>query len=372
MRDLAPNAVLIASARRSPIAPRGGALAHLEPHEIAAPVIAALLQDAGICTDRVEDLICSNALGAGGNPARLVSLAAGLPERVAGLSVDRQCVGGLDALMIGRALIASGCAQVVIAGGAESYSRRPIRARITPEHPEGLRYDRPPFSPFPERDPEMASAINALGARDGITRALADGYACAAHARALCATLPEIVPVAGLAHDPFARPLTLKLAARAPVVEGDITAANTAPAADGAAFCLLVSAAFARENGLLKQGLIEMRAGVTLGAAPQDPALAPLPAIARALAYEGITAQDLAQVALMEAYAAQALITIRRAGLMRVNPEGGALARGHPIGASGAVLATRLAHSLPAGARGMAVIAGAGGLGSALILRALA
>ncbi|WP_346429626.1 hypothetical protein [Paracoccus sp. DMF-8] len=136
---------VIAAARRSAVMPRGGAFARLEVHDLAAPVIRALLRDADLAPDRVDELILSNALGGGGNPARVAALAAGLPLRVAGLSIDRQCCGGLDAIVQGDALIRAGLADIVIAGGAESYSRRPLRLRTDPDGGEARAYDRPPL-----------------------------------------------------------------------------------------------------------------------------------------------------------------------------------------------------------------------------------
>jgi acetyl-CoA C-acetyltransferase len=112
------------AARRTAVAPRGGAFARLSIEELAAPVLLACLADAGIGPDQVDEVILSNALGAGGNPARRVALAAGLGH-VGGLSIDRQCAGGLDAILLARALVDSGAADVVLAGGVESYSRRP-------------------------------------------------------------------------------------------------------------------------------------------------------------------------------------------------------------------------------------------------------
>ena len=113
--------VFLAGARRSAVVPRGGAFAALALHDLAAPVIAGALQDADIAPHRVDELIVANALGAGGNPARLAALAAGLPDHVGGLSIDRQCCGGMDAVLLAEALIRAGRAQVVIAGGAESF-----------------------------------------------------------------------------------------------------------------------------------------------------------------------------------------------------------------------------------------------------------
>ena len=108
----------IISACRSPVTPRGGALVHLSLPDLAAPILTAALTRAGIAPRQVDEVICSTALGPGGNPARSIALAAGLPEHVAGLSIDRQCAGGLDALALARQMILSGAADIVVAGGA--------------------------------------------------------------------------------------------------------------------------------------------------------------------------------------------------------------------------------------------------------------
>ncbi|MCW1920044.1 thiolase family protein [Rhodobacter sp. KR11] len=347
----------IIAARRSPVAPSGGALAGLLPHELAAPVIRAALADAGIAPDQVDEVILSNALGGGGNPARMAALAAGLPERVAGLSIDRQCVGGLDAILLADALVRAG-ARIVVAGGAESHSRRPHRLT----RPGGVEYDRPAFAPFPARDPDMAEAAARLAAQMGHDRAALDAYAVASHAKARAQPQSGLVPLAGLDRDAFTRALTPALAARARAIHGPISAANAAVSADGAAFVVV-------SRDPIGPRPVKLLGGVTLGAAPEDPGLAPLAAIA------ALGPQRLDRIELMEAFAAQALATIEKAGFDPglVNVKGGALARGHPIGASGSVLAVSLYHGLNGlgpGALGLAAIAAAGGLGTALLLRA--
>ncbi len=110
----------VIAALRSAVVPRGGAFRELSIEALGAPVLQALLAAAGIEPGRVDEVILSNAMGPGGNPARRVALAAGLPDRVAGLSIDRQCAGGLDALLLARALVMAGMAEVVVAGGVES------------------------------------------------------------------------------------------------------------------------------------------------------------------------------------------------------------------------------------------------------------
>lgn len=330
---------VIVAAKRTAIVPRGGAFDSLEIEDMAAPVIAALRADFAI-----DEIICANALGAGGNVARIIALAAGLPH-VAGLTIDRQCAGGLDAILLARAMVDAGLARAVIAGGAESYSRRPMRLRA------GVPYDQARFVPLGWDDPDMAAAADRLAQEQGISRADQDLWAVESHAKArVCEG--EIVPVLGQVQDPFARGLRLAVAARARVISGSITAANTAVAADGAAFVLVVA------DDLARHGL-RIISGASIGGDAARPGLAPLAAMDR-LGRDGVVMAEI-----MEAYAVQGMICA--SGFERVNVGGGALARGHAIGASGAVLAVRLFHELGAG-RGMAAIAAAGGIGTAMLV----
>ncbi|OHC45383.1 MAG: acetyl-CoA acetyltransferase [Rhodobacteraceae bacterium GWE1_64_9] len=356
----------IIAARRSPVMPRGGAFSGLAVQDLAAPVIRAVLADAGLDAGQVDELILSNALGGGGNPARLAALAAGLPDRVAGLSIDRQCAGGLDAIRLAAAMVGAGQADVVIAGGAESYSRRPLRLALSPGQAP-VPYDQPPFTPWPERDPEMTAAAAALAQGLGISRARQEAWAIRSHARALAHPQPEVLAFAQGAADGFTRRLTPALAARAKPLAGSITVATAAVAADAAAFVVVVSPRMAERAARR----LRIGASATLGALPEEPGLSPVPAMQAVLAQAGLDALALEQVELMEAYAVQALACMDALALPedRVNPTGGALARGHPIGASGAILAARLFHGLWAGP-GLAAIAAAGGIGSALILQA--
>lgn len=349
------------AARRTAVVPRGGAFARLRLEDLAAPVLTACLTDAGINPDQVHDVILANALGAGGNPARRAALAAGLPETVAGLSTDRQCAGGLDAILLAKALVDSGAADVVLAGGVESFSRRPLRLKTDPDGGPPVPYEQAPFTPWPDRDPDMTVAAETLARRLNIPRERQELWAAASHAKALAADLTdEIVPVNSVARDAFPRTLSLKLLGKAPILTGSITAATAAVAADAAAICLVVSDRIAQGRGL------NLLAGATIGGNPEEPGLAPLAAIARI--WQG---EALQQAEIMEAYAVQVLAVIDGAGLdpQIVNPAGGGLARGHPIGASGAILAVRLFHGLKRG-RGLAAIAAAGGIGSALLVEA--
>ncbi|WP_321344944.1 thiolase family protein [Breoghania sp.] len=361
----------IAAALRTPVAPRGGALKAFLPHELANPVLSALLGKVGLDGAEVDQVILSNALGGGGNPARVAALAAGM-EHVSGISIDAQCAGGLDAIALAAALIDAGQADVVLAGGAESFSRRPLRAHTFTDGREPEFFTRPPFSPFPDADPDMADAADILALNHGISREEQDAFAIQSHARALAARdrlRSEIVALGGLDHDSFTRKLSPRLAARAPAVSGSVSMVATAVEADAAAFCLVVSErVLARLSGV---NPLEIVACANAGGDSRLPGIAPVRAVARVLERAGISASSLQAVEMMEAYAAQAMACIREAGLPEalVNASGGALARGHPIGASGAILACRLFHELAAGEVGLCAIAAAGGIGSAMILR---
>lgn len=349
------------AARRTAVVPRGGAFARLRIEDLAAPVVLACLADAGISADQVDELILSNALGAGGNPARRAALAAGLPQSVAGLTTDRQCAGGLDAILLAKALVDSGAADVVLAGGAESFSRRPLRLTTDPDGGPPQPYDQAAFTPWPDRDPGMTDAADALATRLGISRAQQEAWAMASHAKsAQIEHWREIVPVAGIIRDAFPRRLTPELLTRAKILQGSITSATAAVAADAAALCVVVSDRIAAGRGLA------ILNGATLGGNPVEPGLAPVAVINRIWRGEA-----LAQAEVMEAYAVQAIAVVEGAGLdpAIVNPAGGGLARGHPIGASGAILAVRLFHGLTQG-RGLAAIAAAGGIGTALLVEA--
>ena len=372
----------IAAARRTAVAPRGGAFALVEPHALAGAVIAQLLADAGLATGQIDDVMLGNALYGGGNPARLAALAAGLPESVPALTLDSQCCAGLDAILIAAERIEAGAADIIVAGGVESFSRAPIRLR-RPRGPgeTALAYDRPPFTPWPERDPEMIPAAAALAAELGIARAAQEAFAVESHHKALHGPAArEIVPVADLARDAFARALTPAFAARLKPLAGDdlhaVTAATVAVEADAAAVVLVVSARRLAALGTPGRPL-RIRAGARCGGDPVRPALAPIAAAKAALARAGLAAGELAASEIMEAFAVQAMACIDGIGLdgSSVNRGGGALARGHPIGASGAILAVRLWQELQReaqGSAGLAAIAAAGGLGSAMVVEACA
>ncbi len=372
---------VIVAALRTPVAPRGGAFAKLGVDALAAPVLQALLSDIGISRDDVDNVIFGNALYGGGNPARVVALAAGLAERVPAMTIDTQCCAGIDAVSLAAAKIAGGEADIIIAGGVESFSRAPIRMH-RPLDPAGApeEYSRPPFTPWADRDPDMLDAAAALAAARGLPRTDQETYAVESHRRALAdgVARAEIVEIAGIDTDAFCRPLSAKACARLPFIAGTsetgLTAATTAVEADAAA-ALLVMSEDAAERAGLGDKCVRITASVSVGDDPAMPATAPVAAVKALRARTGRSATDFDVVELMEAFAVQAMTNIEALGFdpAKVNTRGGALARGHPIGASGAILLVRLYHDLVRGnaATGLAAIAGAGGLGSAMALERL-
>lgn len=385
-------ASLIAAWARSAVVPRGGAFKALQAHDIAAPVVQALLARAGLDATHVNAIVVGNALGAGGNPARMLALHAGLPQHCAAYTVDTQCCAGLDAISMGLGLIASGQAEVVIAGGVEAWSRSPIRMH-RPVHPndEAQAYERPAFAPTPEQDPDMLLSAARYAARHGYTRAQQEAYALQSHQRALAHQAhlaTEIVSVAGITHDVHPRVMDATRAQRMPVVaRTDAMAAAQADAfalsaltisaqADGAAFVLLVSPRAATRLGI--QAKASCIATASVGGAPETPLLTAELAAREALKRAGLAdASSLEFVELHDAFAVQGLSFAEGLSITpeRLNAMGGGVARGHPIGASGAIALVRLLADLDrlgkSGTQGLAAVAGAGGLGAAAVVSKL-
>lgn len=383
-------AVLIIGWARTAIAPHGGAFATLSAHEIGAPVLQALARRCGFAESSVDAVLVGNALAAGGNPARLVSLAAGLPDQCASMSIDSQCCSGLDAVSLAATMIAAGTASLVIAGGVEAWTTSPLRAR-RPVHPGELPafYDRPPFSPEPARDPDMleAAAHHAIACRH--TRSLQDAYATASHQRAVGASdrlASEIVAVAGLTTDGYPRRVRTELAARMPVVAThtdedphgrySVSSLAISTKADGAAFIALASEDACRRLGL--SPAFRWLGSASAGTDSAMPMRGACLATEKLLARAGLRSANLVRVIeLHDAFATQGLAFTEHFGLDpdSINRLGGGLARGHPIGASGAVALVRVLSDLQrreqSGALGIATIAAAGGLGSAVLVSRL-
>ena len=391
---------------RSPVTPVGGALSQLQVHELATPLLRSLLAQSGLPATAVDAVVLGNALGAGGNPARMLTLAAGLPDSCAAHSVDTQCCSGLDAIAMAVGLLQSGQAKVVIAGGAEAWSRSPIRQTRPMRSDEAPQsYERPPFAPDPARDPDMLQSAADYALQHGHTRSAQEHYALRSHAKAVAAQArlsAEITAVAGINHDVYPRAIKAERAARMPVVAhandssaspADInahalSALTISAKADGAALILLATPdACVRWN---LQPRAQWLASASIGAAPETPLLAAIAAArmallrgAKSLSKSELLAQDLSALELHDAFAVQGLAFCDALGLApeSINWQGGGLARGHPIGASGAIALVRCLAQLQANAQtqaqtdaqtqtlGMAAIAGAGGIGAATLVQ---
>ncbi|MDZ4791903.1 MAG: thiolase family protein [Hyphomicrobiales bacterium] len=379
---------LIIAARRSAIGRIGGMHRARAIEALTAPLINALLQQTGLEPARVDEVILGNAAGGGGNPARLALLHAGLPDSVPGITVDRQCASGLDAILMAARMIETGAADVVIAGGAESPSTAPWRIakpqslyRCLPQF-----FERPAFSPESIGDPTMAEAAEAVASERGISRAAQDGYALESWRRAAAAQAAgrfqqEILPVAAgeaEARDECVRPhLTAELLARIPSLiptEGTVTAGNTCQICDGAALTLIISPRLWGEMG--KPPALRVLGGAAAGVHPMRLGLGPIPAVRKLFSrFRGASIADVGAVEFNEAFASQVIASLDELKLDRsiVNTGGGALAFGHPYGASGAVLAVRLfirmvSHQSRNDAPlGLAMLGAAGGLGVAAL-----
>ena len=369
-----PLSVPLLAGCRTPVAPRHGALRHHTPHTLAAPLVQHLLQTVGLPPEAVDTLILGNALGAGGNPARMTALAAGLPQRCATFSVDTQCCSGLDAIALAAARILSGQSDVAIAGGAEAWTRSPIRQHRPMDATQAaIPYERPAFTPWPERDPDPLQAAADYAARHGFTRHQQDEYARDSHAQAVrvMAARPDctpsaILPLEGLLHDAYPRLLTERQASRMPVAARAPTNTHSpdasdpdyalsrlaiSPQADGAALVLMASAEFCARHRIKPTN--HWLGGLSLGTDPENPLTGALAAAQGLLQRHRLSPDALHAVELHDAFAVQGLAfqqVLQPQGLdpERINAWGGGLARGHPIGASGAIALVELLARLHA------------------------
>ncbi len=369
------DAPVIVAAARTPIGTAGRALASVTAADLAAPVLTSL---AGSVDEPPRDVVLGNCMGPGGNVARVAALAAGLPARVPGLTVDRQCGSGLAAIDVAVSMLRSEPG-LVLAGGVESASTAPWRFWPPSGEADPVRYERAPFAPEEIGDPDMGLAADLLAEEYGISRARQDEYAARSHALALACRDSggfdaEVLPMAGLSRDERPRPgLSVERLARLrPAFRdgGTVTAGNSCGVNDGAAAVAMLDATTQRRLGL--PGL-RVLATATTGLDPNRPGHGIVPATRLALDRAGVTLDDLDVVELNEAFAGQVLACCDDLGLApdRVCVDGGALALGHPWGASGAVLVVRLFSQLvrqERGRLGLAAIAVGGGQGVAMVV----
>ncbi|WP_406272286.1 thiolase family protein [Actinacidiphila glaucinigra] len=386
--------VYIVDAVRTPVGKYGGALSGVRPDDLAAHVVASLVaRTPELDPARIDDVFFGDANGAGEdnrNVARMAALLAGLPVTVPGTTVNRLCGSGMEAVIQAARAVAVGDVSVAVAGGVESMSRAPwVLPKPERAFPAGHQEMYSTTLGWrmvnPRMDPRwtipLGESAELIADRHGITREQQDAFAVASHEKAARAWKDglyeaEVVPVEGveLPRDETIRDNTSMeaLARLKPAFRkdgGTVTAGNSSPLNDGAAALLIVD-----EEGLKATGrepLARIRASAVTGIEPDYFGLAPVEAVRKALAKAGKGFGDLGTVELNEAFAAQVLGCL--AGWPEldpslVNPRGGAIAVGHPLGASGARIAGAVAHQLAAAGSGTGLAALCIGVGQGLAL----
>jgi 3-oxoadipyl-CoA thiolase len=355
---------VVLSGVRTPVGRRDGALAGTRPDDLAATVIAEVVRRAGVRADEIEDIYFGAANQAGEdnrNVARMAALLAGLPESVAGVTVNRLCASGLSAVVSACHAIAAGDGELFVAGGVESMSRAPL-VRARPGYGDeteydtqlGWRFSNPRLAQMFPLESMGETGENVAG-RWHVSREEQDAFALRSQERWAAAADAgrfddELVAVDGVERDEHPRPDTSaeKLAALKPAFRegGTVTAGNASGINDGAAALVIASEEKARALGLEPLGVFAGSA--VAGVDPRVMGIGPVPAVRKLLERTGVTVDELDLVELNEAFASQSLVVIRELGLdeEKVNVNGGAIALGHPLGMSGARLVVSLLHEL--------------------------
>jgi 3-oxoadipyl-CoA thiolase len=378
---------VILSAVRTPVGRHGGALAGVRPDDLAAHVIKAAVDRAGVPQEQIEDVYFGAANQAGEdnrNVARMAALLAGLPESVAGVTVNRLCASGLSAIVGACHAVRSGDGELFVAGGVESMSRAPV-VMAKPEQGDQIVWDTTLGWRFPNPRMEEMFPLESMGEagenvaeRWSISREEQDAFALQSQRRWAAAQeegrfAAELVTVDGVDRDEHPRLDTNaeKLAGLKPAFRegGTLTAGNSSGINDGAAALVVASEEKAGELGVRPLG--SFVASAVAGVDPRVMGIGPVPAVRKVLERAGIGVSELDLVELNEAFASQSLYVIRELGLdpERVNVNGGAIAIGHPLGMSGARLVVTLLHELErrGGRYGLATLCVGVGQGQAAI-----
>ena len=355
---------VILSAVRTPVGRYGGALAEVRPDDLAAAAIGAAVERAGIEPGEIEDVYFGAANQAGEdnrNVARMAALLAGLPDSVAGVTLNRLCASGLSAVVSACHAVAAGDGELFVAGGVESMTRAPlVIAKPEQGFPRGNQtvWDTTLGWRFPNPRMEEMFPLESMGEtgenvaeRWEVSREDQDEFAVRSQQRWAAADFSdELVAVNGVERDEHPRPDTTqeKLGSLRPVFRegGTVTAGNSSGINDGAAALVVASEEKARELGVEPLGAFVGSA--VAGVDPRVMGIGPIPAVRKLLDRSGVAVDDLDLVELNEAFASQSLVVIRELGLdpEKVNVNGGAIAIGHPLGMSGARLVVTLLHEL--------------------------
>jgi acetyl-CoA C-acetyltransferase len=378
----------LVDAVRTPVGRRGGGLAGAHPADLGAHVIRALVDRSDLDPLAVDDVIfgCVDTIGPqAGDIARTCWLAAGLPEEVPGVTVDRQCGSSQQAVHFAAQAVLSGTADVVVAGGVQSMSQIPIASAMLVGqhfgHPSPFAGSAGWHARYGDQEISQFRSAELMAAKWGIERAEMEEYALASHDRALRAIdegrfAAEVVPYGDVAADECPRRGTSleRMAALDPLLPGGrLTAALSSQIADGAGALLVASERAVRTHGLRPRARIHH-----LSARGADPILmlaAPIPATGRALRRAGLRLDEIDLVEINEAFASVVLAWQRETGadLARVNVNGGAIALGHPLGATGARLMTTLLYELErtGGRYGLQTMCEGGGQANVTIIERL-
>ncbi|QAY65830.1 thiolase family protein [Paenibacillus protaetiae] len=378
---------VIVMAVRTPVGKIGGALSRFEPEALLTPLIRHMISETNLPGGMIDDVIIGNVVGPGGNLARVAALEAGLPVTVPGVTVDRQCASGLEAINMAARLIQSGAGEIYLAGGAESTSRAPWKM-YKPQTLAGTPqiYTRARFTPSAYGDPDMGAAAENVARAFAISREAQDLYALDSHQKAVRSRETgrfrrEIVPLQAdgiqITEDECPRADTSleKLQKLQPVFleHGTVTAGNACPVNDGAALVLIMSREKCKELHLTP--VLRFVDAQAAGVNPHYLGIGPVPAIRRLLNRYQLTVDDLDIVEFNEAFASQVLASLQQLQLStdKVNIGGGAIALGHPYGASGAILITRLYSEMlrKPFKRGIAALGIGGGMGLATLVEAV-
>ncbi|ADG87258.1 acetyl-CoA C-acetyltransferase [Thermobispora bispora] len=376
----------IVGAVRTPVGKRNGGLSTIHPTDLAAHTLAALIERTGVDPAAVDDVImgCVSQIGPQSlDIARNAWLSAGLPESVPGVTIDRQCGSSQQAIHFAAQAVMSGTQDLVVAAGVESMSMVPIGSNVTIPLEKGM-----PF-PYGEKwverygNQEISQFRGAelMCEKWGFSREDLEKYALESHQRASKAIAngyfaEQIVPINGVEHDEGPRPDTsLEKMAALPTLrpDGKITAATSSQVSDGAGAVLIASERAVREHNLTPRARIH-----TLALAGDDPVYmltAPIPATKKALQRAGLSIDDIDVIEINEAFAPVPLAWLREIGAdpAKTNPNGGAIALGHPLGGTGAILMTKLLHELEriGGRYGLQTMCEGGGQANVTIIERL-
>jgi 3-oxoadipyl-CoA thiolase len=384
---------VVLSAVRTPVGRYGGGLAETRPDDLAALAVRAAVERAGVPPEEIEDvwLGCANQAGEDNrNVARMAVLLAGLPESIAGVTVNRLCASGLSAIVGAAHAVVAGDGDLFVAGGVESMSRAPlVTSKPDKAFPRGDRvmYDTTLGWRFPNARLSALFPLETMGEtgenvaeRWRVSREDQDAFALRSQERWDAAAKAgrfdeELVPVGDVTRDEHPRPDTSrdKLAALKPAFRkgGSVTAGNSSGLNDGAAAVVIASEEKAHELGVEPIG--SFVGSAVAGVDPRVMGIGPVPAVRKLLRRTGISVGDLQLVELNEAFASQSLAVVRELGIDedRVNVNGGAIAIGHPLGMSGARLTVTLLHELRrrGGGYGVATMCVGVGQGQAALFR---